>query len=140
MRKYIFMLLVAVLSFGFAAHAQDAPAKKEHVVKDVKATKMTGERGKEKIKNDVPTTDVPTPQPAERGTANECRLTFDNYTPYWVKVFVDGNFKGYIEPWGAHQVSVANGWSTWYAETAGKTYYWENSGDCQSDWWVNLRQ
>lgn len=137
MRKKIFMLLVAALSFG-VANAQDG-GKKEHVIKDVKATKMAGARGKDKIKNDVPTTDVAAPKAAERGSASECHLTFDNYTGYWVKVYVDGNFKGYVEPWKTGEVYVYGGWTSWYCETAGGTLYWENSGDCYSDWWVNLR-
>lgn len=138
MKKHLFMLLIAVLSFG-VANAQSG-AKKEHVIKDVKATKMAGARGKDKIKTDVPTTDVAAPKPAERGSVSECHLTFDNYTGYWIKIYVDGNFKGYVEPWGTGEVWVYGGWTSWYAESAGGTYYWENSGDCYSDWWVNLRE
>ena len=132
------MLLVAVLSFGFA-NAQNGNGKKEHVIKDVKATKMTGERGAGKIKNGIPTTDVIVAEPTNRGAGSYCYLTFDNYTGYSINVYVDGNYKGWIEPWGKGDVTVYGGWTSWYCESSGGGYYWENSGDCFSDWYVNLR-
>src|ERR1044071_9140071 len=137
MKKHLFMLLIAVLSFG-VANAQNG--KKEHVIKDVKATKMVaGTRGS-KVKTDVPTTDVAAPAPTNRGTADDCHLTFDNYTGYWIKIYVDGNYKGMVEPWGTGEVWVFGGWTSWYCETAGGTFYWENSGDFFCDCWVNLRE
>ncbi len=139
MKKQVLTFVIALLSFGFA-DAQNPNGKKEHVIKDVKATKMVGVRGPGKVKNDVPTTDVVLPAPTNRGSGSECLLTFDNFTGFWIKVYVDGNFKRYVEPWRTGEVTVYGGWTTWYCETTGGNMSWENSGDCYLDWWINLRE
>ncbi len=136
MRKNLFMLLIAVLSFGFA-NAQ-TNGKREHVIKDVKATKMVpgSTRGSTKAK---PTTDVIVEAPTNRGSGSYCYLTFDNYTGYNIDIWVDGNYKGWVEAWGKGDVTVYGGYTSWYAESAGGGYSWSNSGDCFSDWYINLR-
>jgi len=84
----------------------------------------------------VPTQDVAAAKPDP--TRAECCLNFDNWTGYWINVWVDGTYKGQVAPWSDGYVCVGEGWTTWYAETSGKTYYWNGSGKtCRGDW--NLR-
>lgn len=98
MNKSILVLITFFFSLG-AVYAQ-GEVKKEHVVKDVVATKIAGERGNDKIKSDIPVTDVAAPTNDGCGGCYDCTLVFDNYTGYWVNVYVNGVFKGVIEPWG----------------------------------------
>lgn len=138
MSKAILVLIAFCFSLG-ALYAQ-GDQKKEHVVKDVVATKIQGERGKDKIKSDVPTTDVAAPTNDGCGGCYDCMLVFDNYTGYWINVYVDGVFKGIIEPYGTGNVRVVADWTSWYCETAGSTLSWEDKGDCSAEWWIKLRE
>lgn len=139
MKKNLFVLLIAALSFGFA-QAQTTE-KKEHVIRDVKSQPVSAERGASKIVKDVPTTDVPVPQPDVCVNCNACNFTFDNWTGYWIKVYVDGQFKGYLEPWGSGTAFVReNSNGTWYCETAGGTLCWEGKNYCGLDEQINLRE
>ncbi len=137
MNKNLFILLVAILSFGFT-QAQTT-TKREHVVKDVKAQAVGAQRGASKIVNDVPTTDIALP-PSESCGGCYSKATFDNYTGYWIKVYVDGDFKGSVEPWGTGSCDILSSWQSWYCETSGGTLSWEGKSDGGSDLWVNLRE
>ena len=91
---------------------------------DVVASKSGNSRG---IKYERPTTDVETPEPAKsRGSL--CCVNFDNYTGYYVDIWVDGVYQGRVSPWKEGTVCVSAGYTTWYAESAGGTYKWNSDG------------
>lgn len=128
MRKVIFIVMLAFLTaqLGFG---QAAVAKKKQVIKEVTAVKVEKSRGANpNIKTDAPTTDVPVAK--QRGN---CSIYFDNFTPYIVKVYVDGNYKGTVDAWGGGWVTVGNGYTTVYCVTAGGTYEWTAKGECSDD-------
>ncbi len=136
MKKYLVMICLTVFAVTFAS-AQGA--KKPLIVQDSKQQKMDPKKRGAVIKTDVPTTDVAAPAPANRGATENCTMTFDNYTGYWVKVYVDGNFQGYVEPYGVGDVTVYGGYTTYYCETAGGTYYWSGEGNCEGEYHYNLK-
>jgi hypothetical protein len=44
-----------------------------------------------------------------RGAQGICRVHFDNRTPWWIHVFVDGNYEGLLPPWGDVQTYAVAG-------------------------------
>lgn len=136
MKKFTFLFVVAMFTMGISLSAQ----KKEKILKDEKRTTVAGKRGAV-IKNDVPTKDVEAPAPGKQESRGygDCSLGFSNYTGYWVKAYVDGNFMGYIEPYGFETYYAYDGYTSWYCETAGGTYSWSDSGNCEGYYEYNLR-
>ncbi len=54
-------------------------------------------------------------------------VIFNNYSPWYVKCFVDGNYRGTVAPWGALNFPTGNGATTLYARADfddGSTYRW----------------
>ena len=122
------LLFTACLLFGLAGsvNAQDKP------VKNVTVTGKTVAKSRganPNIKTDVPTVDNPTPRPAKaRGEA--CRVNFDNYTGLYIKIYVDGDYKGTLAPWDDGTVTVGSGYTRIYCISTGGSREWNASGDC----------
>ncbi len=130
-------ITIAVLCVASLCYGQDDRGKKEHAAVNVPAVKTENSRGATKIIHDVPSTDSVVAPPCD--TCYECHITFDNYTGYAIDIYIDGNYKGWVEPWGKGEVWGHPGF-TWYAESAGGGYSWTNNMDCCAyEWWVNLR-
>ena len=54
-------------------------------------------------------------------------VVFNNYSPWYVKCYVDGNYRGTIAPWGALNFPTGNGATMLYARADfddGSTYRW----------------
>jgi hypothetical protein len=85
------------------------------------------------IKAGAPTTD--TKASKSRST---CSLHFTNNTGYCVNVYVDGYFKGSMTAYGALDVYVDDGYTTYYCITCGQTLDWSGSGNCTSAYDVTL--
>lgn len=119
------VVLSASLSFG---QTKQAPVS-------VTGKKVEATRGASKYER--PTTDVVAPQPDN--SRGSCCLNFDNYTGYYVDVWVDGTYRGRVSPYDYDGLCVGDGYTTWYAETAGGTYYWEGSGNCSGTYTLNLK-
>ncbi|RYC66878.1 hypothetical protein [Spirosoma sordidisoli] len=130
---FIACLLIALV--GTTTVAQDKPDK--NVTVTGKAVPKT--RGANpNIKKDVPTTDVPVPRPAKtRGAL--CRVKFDNYTGLYIKIYVDGDYKGTLAPWDDGTVTVGSGYTTIYCVSTGGTREWSASGDCRENYVYTLR-
>lgn len=80
------------------------------------------------IKVDAPATDVELAKPSkERGS---CTVAFTNNTGYYVKIYVDGSYKGTLSPYESGSVTVYSGYTTIYCITTGGTYDWSAAGDC----------
>ncbi len=126
MKKIIFVALTCMLSFGIlSTTTANAQAKDKKVMK-LSGQKMSKSRGADpNIKQDRPTSDVA--QEKARGT---CSVNFINYTGYTINVYVDGYFKGTLSPYGSGNVTVGSGYTKIYCVTAGGTYSWSASGNC----------
>lgn len=122
---FLFMLTLLAGS----AQAQ-SKGKKENAAKKVEATRGS-------TVYEVPSGDTPKAKPAStRGSS--CCIEFSNNTGYWVDVWVDGDYAGRLGPWENDDICVGAGYTKWYAQTAGKTYYWSDSGNCNSSFVQNL--
>lgn len=102
---------------------------------DVMGQKVESSRGD--VKHERPTKDVEAPLENTRGPV--CCLGFDNYTGYYLDVWVDDIYRGRVAPYNYDELCVTGGFTTWYVETAGGTYYWNGSGDCQDSYNIKLQ-
>ena len=131
MRK---LLLITVLFFGlsFSAFAQQKTTK----IVAIKATKVEKSRGENpNIKKDFTcnAADVAVPKPA-KSRGDLCSIKVDNWTGFYVKVFVDGDFYGWVSPWEDGSVTVYSGYTTVYCITAGGTLEWSGAGSCDGEY------
>jgi hypothetical protein len=73
-------------------------------------------------------------KPREKSkTRGYCYIWFDNPTGYYVDVWVEDIYQGRLPPYSTSvriDVWTPGNWTKWYAQTAGGTYYWSNTGYC----------
>ncbi|SNR63090.1 hypothetical protein SAMN06265371_107101 [Lutibacter agarilyticus] len=136
--KKLLLITVLFLMVSFNSFAQE----KETKVVKISGTEVAKTRGENpNIKTDfvcdAPDVEAPKP-PATRGSV--CTINFDNYTGYDIKVYVDGDFKGWVSPWDEGAVTVYSGYTTVYCITAGGSYEWSAKGDCDSYFNYELRK
>ncbi|PLW93454.1 MAG: hypothetical protein C0592_06105 [Marinilabiliales bacterium] len=129
----IFSMLLAFI-FAGALNVQ-AQSQKTVIKEEVSARGNNPDLKQTDICN-MPDVERPDPT-ATRGSY--CELTFDNYTGYYINVWVDGEYRGMLDPWGTGYVTVGSGWTTWYCETSGGTYFWQDKGSCNGEQWWNLK-
>jgi hypothetical protein len=76
-------------------------------------------------------------------SAGGCRVQFDNSTDLYIKVYVDGSFRGTMGPWDDSYVYVLPGITRVYARadyTDGSFRYWgPKEYDCGNDEYINFR-
>lgn len=126
--------MIAFMAVAFSSSS--AFAQKKTVV-DVKSTAAVKTRGANpKIKVDAPTSDDK-PVVKTRGAA--CSVKFDNYTGLYIKVYVDGYYKGTLDAYGSGTVTVGSGYTTIYCVSAGGTREWNASGNCDGGYTYSLR-
>ena len=97
--------IIAALAFLLTGSAY-TQEKKDQTVTD-KATKSRGKSDVKdpNIKSDSDTNkanaNAPAP-PNKGGTARgaACTIHIDNRTPYYIRIYVDGDYKGQVGPWG----------------------------------------
>ncbi len=134
--KHLMLTFIAILglSLAFQSNTFAQAAKKQ-----VKLYGKSGTGGKEM---NTPSTDEVRPNTKKRGS---CSLALDNYTGYFVDVWVEDQYQGRLEPY-ARSVKI-NVWTPgnythWYAKTAGGTYYWSSDSQCNDNrsFSFNLKQ
>ncbi len=59
-----------------------------------------------------------------------CVVKVDNWTGYYVDVWVDKLYKGRLNPWASNQMILNKGWTEVYARTMGESYQWKSAGEC----------
>ncbi|TCC91564.1 hypothetical protein EZ428_07310 [Pedobacter frigiditerrae] len=109
-----------------------AQQTKKVELKSVAAVKTRG--ANPKIKVEMPTADV-----LATKARGGCKIIFDNYTGLYIKVYVDGYYKGTISPWGNGTVTTTDGYTSVYLVSAGGTREWNASGDCRTVWNYTLK-
>ena len=125
---FAFITVVSVTS----ANAQT----KKKVSVDVKAKAATKSRGANPhIKSEAPTTD----KAVAKSRGADCSVNFDNYTGLYVKVYVDGYYKGTVAPYSNGTVTVGEGYTTIYCVSTGGTQEWNASGNCEGSYTYKLR-
>lgn len=138
MRKNLFSILaisiavtLSMLSLSTHTLGQGKTAK----TVEIKSTRGTIKRGADKNIKKAETANDPKAKidaPAAKGGGTTrggggCRVEIDNSTQWYVKVYVDGIFRGTMDPWGDSYVYVYPGDTTIYARadfTDGSYKYW----------------
>ena len=123
MKKVLFSLLMA--GGLLMATSMDSNAQTTRTVQGKAVSKSRG--ANPNITKDMPTTDVMTKGTKSRGA---CSITFDNWTSLYVKIYVDGVYRGTLDAWGKGTVTVGDGYTTVYAVSVGGTREWSDSGSC----------
>jgi hypothetical protein len=88
------------------------------------------------IKSEAPSTDVEMAKPSK--SRGSCTIGFVNNTGYYVKVYVDGTYKGTLAPYESGSVTVYDGYTSIYCITTGGTYDWKASGQCTGTYTFTL--
>jgi hypothetical protein len=131
--KKLFILSILFLGLINCAHAQQKAKK----VIELTAKKVTKSRGENpNIKKDVSLCDikdVPVAKPA-KSRGDYCAITFDNWTGYYILVYVDGIYRGMVSPWSQDDLTLGSGYTTVYCRTPQSTYEWSGEGNCDGEY------
>jgi hypothetical protein len=141
-------LLIASSIFLPGVIAQDTSGTKAEAAKaqaGAKTAKMEADKAQQAASGAADTnvkTDTATnskggqtpPAPPEKGGEKGkgmgpgyVEVVFNNYSPWYVKCFVDGNYRGTVAPWGALDFPTGNGPTMLYARADfddGSSYRW----------------
>ncbi|TKC09854.1 hypothetical protein FA048_06470 [Pedobacter polaris] len=129
------LIVCAMIAFMAVAFSSTSAFAQKKV--DVKSTAAVKTRGANpNIKMDAPTSDA---KPVAKARGAACTVKFDNYTGLYIKVYVDGYYKGTLDAWGAGTVTVAGGYTKIYCVSAGGTREWNASGNCEGGYTYSLR-
>ena len=148
MRQIAFILTITLI--GFMASPQKSVAQNydgktvvdiEHSNVDYSNTRSTNPN----IKINAPDNDKnPLPASSKKNSkktnnAKECEIIFDNYTGYFIEVYIDGIYRGTVGEWGTLYVTVKGGYTKVYAITTGGTKEWKADGNCDGNYVWKLK-
>lgn len=128
--KYCFLLVSAFMlaGFGFNAQAQKADLKKE----TIESKAMSGPN-KEVDALKRPVNDKNKPESAPKKAFGEVYgsdysdVVIDNWTGYYIDIYVNGNYRGTISPYAEQVTWAIPGRNTLYAKATfrdGSSLYW----------------
>ncbi len=130
MKTKIVSLFVTVLFLVCAVAVNEGYS--QSAKKEIKGKKMEKSRGESKYV--VPTTDTVVPKP-EKSRGDMCCLEFDNYTGYYIDIWIDDVYQGRLSPWqNSYSLCLRAGWTKYYAQTIGGTFAWSDQGACSDSW------
>jgi hypothetical protein len=98
---------------GANAKAEDKSAKSRGVGEDPNI-----KEGKEQAAKNNPDNAPPAPPQKGGGKSRgplDCWVTVDNWTPWWIDVYVDGKYRGQASPFGKGTVNAGAGGTNLYA-------------------------
>jgi len=125
--------------------AQDKTADKQAPAKAAKTAKLESDKAQQaasgaadsNVKMDMAAnskTGTAMPAPPDKGGEKGkgmgmgyVEVVFNNFSPWYVKCYVDGDYRGTIAPWGALNFPTGNGATLLYARADfddGSTYRW----------------
>jgi hypothetical protein len=139
MKKTLLLAVIFTAATLFNVSNAFAQQKDKKVI-DVKSAKVEKSRGENSnIKQARPTTDVAAPQP-EKSRGEDCTIGFDNYTGYYIDVYVDGIYRGTMAPWeNERRLYLYSGYKSIYCITAGLEYEWKASGTCDGYYYYKVQ-
>jgi hypothetical protein len=76
----------------------------------------------------------------EKARGSYCSVYFNNFTGYYVDVYMDGVYWGEIAPYGGGTVTDGDGYTRIYCQTVGGSYSWTASGNCDHDYEYDLTE
>ncbi len=128
MKAKITMLLIVGAAFFFVNQLNA-----QTVISGIKVVKSRGVS--EYV---VPAGDVAVEKPIlSRGG---CVVDLDNWTGYYVDIWVDKVYKGRLNPWESSQMILAEGYAEVYCRTMGETYQWQSAGECNEKFQLKLEE
>lgn len=84
----------------------------------------------------IPSGDVAIEKPVmSRGG---CVVKFDNWTGFYIDLWVDKVYKGRLNPWENSQLVLPEGYTEVYCRSMGETYQWQSSGECNEEFSLKL--
>ena len=144
MKKIYFLSLAIILVLSSATSSF---AQKNTVVKTPQLNKVEKSRGdaNPNITTPRPTTDVKDMNPpANRGgdasRSAYCDIKFENWTGYYIDIYVDGTYEGTVSPWQDFYAYEYSGYKSIYCETIGGSYYWSDYGNCDGDFTFKMSE
>jgi len=131
-KNLIVCAMIAFMAVAFSS--MDAAAQKKV---DVKSTAVSKSRGANpNIKSEAPTSDA---KPVVKARGADCKVKFDNYTGLYIKIYVDGYYRGTLDAWGDGTVTVSGGYTKIYCISTGGSREWNASGNCEGNYTYTLR-
>ena len=130
------VIVIAALGLSLGIQSQSfAQATKKKVA-------VYAKEGAGDAKGELPSGDEPRQKSKKRGS---CYLYLDNFTGYYVDVWVEDQYQGRLSPYATSvrfDVWTPGNWTKWYAKTAGGTYYWSNNSYCNDNrvFTINLKK
>jgi hypothetical protein len=137
MKKCLFLCLFLFMTgtLSFSVSAQEKPSKSVEVT----GKAVPKSRGANpNIKMDIPTVDNPIPRPP-KSRGDLCTVKFDNWTGLYIKIYVDGNYKGILDPWDKGSVTVGSGYTKIYCVSTGGSREWNADGNCDGGYTYTLK-
>ena len=133
--KKLLLFFIVVLGLSLVFQSQSFAQTKKKIA-------VYGKSGSGDKNMSAPSEDQVRPKSKKRGT---CYLYLDNYTGYYVDVWVEDQYQGRLSPYATSvkfDVWTPGDWTKWYAKSAGGSYYWENSSYCNDSrvFTINLKQ
>jgi len=157
--------LISILSMAFAliffttlassdASAQKARGSQEPNAKAIELTSSTGTTARGgtdphikhgEMANDPNSKggDAPRAKGGNTRGGDMCKVVLDNSTSWYIKIYVDGTYRGTMDPWGDSSTYTLAGDTSVYAKaefTDGTYRYWGPKGyDCGPGQYINFR-
>lgn len=67
-----------------------------------------------------------------------CVVKFDNWTGFYVDLWVDKVYKGRLNPWENSQLILPEGYTEVFCRSMGDTYQWQSAGECNEEFLLKL--
>ena len=134
--KKVMLVAIAIIGLTICFSNQT-----EAQAKGKKKVMVYGKQGGGKENLTVPSEDKQRTKSKKRGY---CYLYLDNFTGYYVDVWVEDQYQGRLSPYATSvrfDVWTPGNWTHWYAKSAGGTYYWTNDCYCNDSrvFTINLK-
>ena len=147
MRKLLFIAAIGMLAYFAVPQALQAQSYEGKSIVEVEGTSVDYSSTRStnpNIKIVAPDNDKnPLPASQKKGnkkaTGKECEIIFDNYTGYYIEVYIDGIYKGTVGEWGTLYVTARGGYTKIYALTTGGTKEWKAEGNCEGNYVWKLK-
>lgn len=122
--KITLLAVLGIMFFSSSIYAQ----------KELMGSKVVKSRGA--VEYTLPTTDVYMQKPVlSRGG---CLVKFDNWTGYYVDVWVDKTYKGRLNPYENSQYLLPEGYANVFCRTMGDSFQWQSEGECNDEFELKL--
>ncbi len=69
-----------------------------------------------------------------------CVVKIDNWTGYYVDVWVNKTYKGRMNPWENSQLILNEGFDEIYCKTMGESYQWKSGGECNEQFVLQVEE